>query len=143
MSKPSLLLGALLMLAPIASAAAAQTPPKPALSIKDVEKVRDLNSKINELTKVLADVNTLQDLLKAVTEEKKIECIGAFGHLAFCSCIAENVPATMSFQLYSVLLSKGRESFGYPSGVSTDDKALMDGAYEAREKCVAETFGPK
>lgn len=118
-------------------------PPKPAPSMSDVEKLRKLLEQKAALDKALTDLDALTKAAEAVTEEKKIECVGAFGHLMFCSCIAENIPVGMNFQLYAVLLSKGRESFGYPEKVSTDDRKQMDTAYAAREKCVKAAFFSK
>jgi hypothetical protein len=120
----------------------AQAPQQPKVTIEDIEKLRELNDKKAAIERAIASLDELEKAANAVAREKETECLAAFGHPVFCSCIADSLPLDMAFGTYTVVLGKGKKAMGYTEE-STENKKTIDMAYAARDKCVATAFGQK
>lgn len=95
------------------------------------ERIRLLEQQIQELKTLKAK----QDAGKL----KSDQCMKAVGRDKFCSCIGENLPASVSFEQYIHTLVTSKEELGY-NAMPPDQKKTVDATLETREKCVEKGF---
>jgi len=111
----------------VAGPALAQSTPQ-AMSPQDQRKLESL-SKDQAATKAQA-TTTIN-----VLAQNQSECLKAIGNADFCNCIAHAIPAGLDFIGYVTVLSRSNDDLAFNT-LSTADKALVDAARQARDKCV-------
>ncbi|MSM41468.1 MAG: hypothetical protein GJT30_17760 [Geobacter sp.] len=95
------------------------------------EKIKLLEQQIQELKALKAQ----QDLGKKKAEQ----CLKAVGREKFCSCLGENLPASVSFEQYIHTLVSSKEELGY-GALPAEQQKMIDAILETREKCVEKGF---
>jgi len=104
----------------------------PALAQDDLlEKIKLLEQQIQEL-KLLKEQ---QNISVAKTEQ----CMKVVAREKFCTCLGNNLPREISFEEYVHTLVTSKESLGY-AGMSQEQKAVIDGALDVRDKCSEKGF---
>jgi hypothetical protein len=73
--------------------------------------------------------------LDRLTNAKKMECVTAIANEALCECLTRNLPVTVSFVNYVVIVTQTKEDLKYAS-LSAEDKSIVDNTRNARDKCV-------
>ncbi|NTV50644.1 MAG: hypothetical protein HGB32_14735 [Geobacteraceae bacterium] len=116
---PLLVLGYLLLTAPLHAQDDMQ------------QKIKLLEQQIQELKEFRAQ--------QAVGKQKTEQCLKAVGRDKFCSCIGENLPATVNFEQYIHTMVTSKEELGY-SAMSLEQKKIVDAIMATREKCVEKGF---
>jgi len=85
------------------------------------------------------DFLKLMDKMKVVEERmsqnKRYNCIKAFGHAGFCNCLIDELPVGLSFKDYIIIVTSTKEELGYDK-LSKDDKKMVDKVITARDLCV-------
>ena len=68
---------------------------------------------------------------------KRLGCMQAFGHKAFCECIVMGVPVVLDFHSYVGAVTATPAEL---NGLSADARAVVDKARAVRDECVAQFF---
>ena len=116
---PLLVLGYLLLAAPLHAQDDMQ------------QKIKLLEQQIQELKELRAQ--------QSVSKLKTEQCLKAVGRDKFCSCIGENLPATVSFEEYIHTMVTPKDELGY-STMLPEQKKIVDTVMATREKCVEKGF---
>ena len=95
------------------------------------DKIRKLEQQIEELRALKTQQNVVQ--------QKADQCVRAVGKDKFCSCIAEKLPASVSFEQYIHTLVTSKEQLGY-AALAAEQKKLIDDTLAVRDKCVEKGF---
>lgn len=104
----------------------------PSLKALEVEEdFEQIRGKMDAL-KVTAD---------RMVRQRRLACLRAFGMIAFCDCLGEELPMAASFEMYIGVVTKTKERLGYQR-LGNEDRAIADGLFLAREKCVGRVFAP-
>ena len=98
----------------------------------------DMQEKIRLLEQQIQELKTLKSR-QDVGKLKSDQCLKAVGRDKFCSCIGENLPATVSFEQYIHTMVTSKEELGY-SAMLPEQKKTVDATLETREKCVEKGF---
>lgn len=98
----------------------------------------ELLDKINRLEQQIQELKALKELQR-VGAAKQEQCLKAVGREKFCSCLGESLPREVSFEQYIHTLVTPKEELGY-SGMTADQKKVVDTTIEVREKCVEKGF---
>ncbi len=98
------------------------------MSAEQIQKLDSLNHAMESLDK-------LKNLTDSMTRRKKSDCLKAFGNQDFCQCLSDNLPVSVSFQLYVTIVTTPKDKLGY-SELDQENKGVVDVAINAREKCV-------
>jgi len=92
-----------------------------------LDKIKLLEIQIQQLKEMKAQQNKVQ--------EKEQHCIMAVGTEKFCKCLAEALPADISFEQYiHGMVSSPEES--REDSRKRDDRGSVDAVHAARDKCV-------
>lgn len=92
---------------------------------------------IEEGEKIGEQLNSLLNQSKSMMRERHTDCIKAFGHDKFCSCLNENLAIYLSFKDYIVITINTKEELNY-SSLPEDEKEVIDKAINVREQCVSQ-----
>lgn len=104
----------------------------PTLAQDDLlEKIKFLEQQIQEL-KILKEHQN-------VSLVKTEQCMKVISREKMCTCIANNLPRTTSFENYVHTLLTSKESLGY-SGMTQEQKNEIDATLNVREKCIEKGF---
>jgi hypothetical protein len=64
----------------------------------------------------------------------RAQCMAAFGHTAFCACIAEFLPADVPFTQYVVVVNVPDATY---RALPPTPKLAVDATRAARDRCIA------
>ena len=96
----------------------------------------ELLKKIDTLQQQLNELKALQK----ASSEKKAHCLSAIGQEKFCTCIAEGLPAEVSFEQYVHTVITPKEGLGY-DGLTPEQKKSVDQTLATRDKCAEKEKG--
>jgi len=90
---------------------------------------------INELQKeeFLID-GSLVERLEREGKRKYFQCMRAFPHKKYCSCLSGKIPLVLSMTQYTLVVTMSKEDLGYDK-LSEDEKKAVDVTIRARESC--------
>lgn len=91
--------------------------------------------KLDSIEKAKEALDKLQQLTDSITRQKYYDCLMAFGDQIFCQCIADNLPVSVSFELYVRIVKTSKDELGY-SELDQENKSIVDVTLNVREKCV-------
>jgi hypothetical protein len=91
--------------------------------------------KIDQLDHLKESLDKLKTLSNSITRQKKSDCLIAFGDQNFCQCLGDNLPVTVSFEVYVNIVTTPKDKLGY-SELDQENKDVVDATINAREKCV-------
>ncbi len=103
----------------IASAAAEESEPKTLLELQTQEFLIE---------------GSMWERIERAAQRKKLQCMRAFPHEAFCECLANKMPMAINVIQYTVATTVSREDLGYDS-ISEDERKAVDVTIQAREDC--------
>lgn len=92
---------------------------------------------IEEGEKIGDQLNSLRMSFESMMRERKNDCIKAFGHDQFCSCLNDNLAVGLSFKDYIVITINSKDELNY-NELSKEDKGVIDKAIKIREQCVGQ-----
>lgn len=90
---------------------------------------------LERMNQVLNDIDDVKSLLNKRSREFEIHCLKATGDLPICECLSSQTPIELSYKGYSHLVSASTEELDFKRRTK-DEKNIIKGAFEAREKCV-------
>ncbi len=76
---------------------------------------------------------------RAIARERQQQCLDAFGHKQFCSCLSDELHWVIRFDTYIRIITAPTTRAA--SKLSPDERAVIDSVYKAREKCIEKCFG--
>lgn len=98
----------------------------------------DLLEKIKQLELQIQELKTLKEQQK-IRLEKSEQCMKIVAREKMCTCIGNNLPSTVNFEGYVHTLITKKEDLGY-SGMSQEQKNIIDTTLDVREKCLEKGF---
>ena len=98
----------------------------------------DMQEKIKKLEQQIEELKAMK-LQQNVVRQKADQCVRAVGKDKFCSCVAEKLPASVSFEQYIHTMVTPKEQLGYAT-LAPEQKKLIDDTLAVREKCVEKGF---
>ncbi len=108
---------------------------------QDKKKEIDTSKMLEQLNQISEEADGWVAKQNAIARERKQQCIDAFGHEQFCSCLSEKLHWVLGFDSYIRIITA--PTTGVASDVSPDERAAIESVYKAREKCVEKCFGRK
>gem|GEM_PF-4488355 len=103
-----------------------QTPLLAASDEEMMEKIKQLEIQIQQL-------KALKEQQKAASGKER-QCLKPFDGEKFCRCIANELPASVTFEQYLKTILAGKDGVDYHS-LPDDAKKDADASFAAREKC--------
>lgn len=98
----------------------------------------DMSDRIRQLEQQIQELKTLkarQEVGKLKTEQ----CLKAVAQEKLCTCIGENLPASVTFEQYVHILVSTKNELGYGT-LSAEERKTIDTTIATREKCVDRGF---
>ncbi len=82
---------------------------------------------------------SIWERLQREVKQKEIQCIKAFPHEEFCTCLVDKIPMSFSMIHYVTVVTMSREELGYDqlSELSEDERKAVDVTIQARETCAS------
>ncbi len=74
--------------------------------------------------------------IERAVQHKTIQCMRAFPHEEFCTCLVEEIPMVVNMVQYAVATTLSKEQMGYDK-LSEDQRKAVDATTRARETCAA------
>ena len=109
--------------------------PKGPPSIEELEQLES----ILRGEKLIDELEILRKSMKDMWAERRYDCLKAFGHREFCSCLNDNLSAFLTFDDYIISVTESKEELNYQSRAE-DERNLIDNAIRVRDECVAKCF---
>lgn len=97
-------------------------------TLKEIETKQDFQE-------IRRSLNELERAGDNLIQNKKFNCLKAFGNADFCNCLVEKLPIGLSFRDYIMIITSTKEEIGYDK-LSKDDRDMVDMAVSARDLCV-------
>lgn len=95
----------------------------------------DSPSTIEELkTEEFLIDGSLVERVEREVKRKYIQCMRAFPHKIFCSCLSGKIPLVFNMTQYTLAVTISKEDMGYDK-LSKDEKKAVDVTIQARESC--------
>jgi hypothetical protein len=91
--------------------------------------------KLAAIENAIAKLNNLQAIVEESSRVRKEQCLQAFGHRKFCTCIGENLPVALTFQNYVSITTHTKQENNY-SSLNKEDKKIYDLSVSTRDQCV-------
>ena len=85
-------------------------------------------------------VESLDQQTKPLLRKRGNQCLKAFGHQKFCSCVNVHIPIGMPFEQYIKVTISTKDELGY-AGLSEQQKEIVDTVLKVREQCVKTVWG--
>jgi hypothetical protein len=94
----------------------------------------EMLEKIQRLERELQSLKAAQAQSARLREERETHCMKAIGNRQFCSCVAEALPAGITFARYVQTAVTTKDELGY-NAQADDQKSLTDRVFAARDAC--------
>jgi 1-aminocyclopropane-1-carboxylate deaminase/D-cysteine desulfhydrase-like pyridoxal-dependent ACC family enzyme len=99
----------------------------------------DTQKMMEHLNKISKEAEGWTAKQRTIARERQQQCLDAFGHKQFCSCLNEELHWVLGFDSYIRIITAPTTSAASDS--SPDEHAAIESVYKAREKCVGIYFG--
>lgn len=106
---------------------------------KDKNQELNLKQMMENLNQISKEADGWAARQHAIARERQQQCLDAFGHKLFCSCLNEELHWVLGFDSYIRIITA--PSTGAASDLLPDERAAIESVYMAREKCVKKYFG--
>jgi len=95
----------------------------------------ELLEQIESTQKAIDSLNQLQASVDAMTKQRKIKCLKAFGSETFCECLNMNLAVGLDFEGYVAVVTRTKEELQY-GDLKKEDRDLVDNAIKTRAACI-------
>jgi hypothetical protein len=88
--------------------------------------------------------NSLEQLkvsAEKITTQKYYDCLKVVGNNQFCTCIRDNLPVSVDWDMYNFILTSDKQALR--NNVNENDKNLIELTFKARNMCSKQIFGTK
>ena len=100
----------------------------------DQNKNIDESINLYKLQKVLEESESLLAQSQAIARKRYNDCMAAFGHENFCSCLNKELSWILSFQSYvNIIVESPTRTL---NNTAHDEQMVIESVYKAREKCI-------
>lgn len=99
-------------------------------TIGSIENTQVIKNAMDEPNKIMAT-------MEENSRERRAECLKAFGHQEFCTCIFDKMPVAWNFQQYIAIATKTKTVNGYEA-LDDEYKQAYDMVRPIRDECVTE-----
>ncbi len=121
---------AVLLIAPLGTAAAAEETTDRAPSLSDVKQTDTVDEARQTLTTVLQALDTL-------SEKRFEDCVRVVGNDAYCQCVNTRLPiAINAFAQYVAIVTSSRDDIKYDD-LESGKQEIVDRVHAVREECVS------
>jgi hypothetical protein len=96
---------------------------------------------VNQLERAIGKLDQLKAAAEAIAQEKKSQCMAAVASEAFCECLGQKLPFTISFVDYVAIVVRTKEELKYNT-LSAEDKGVVDNTRQARDQCLRQVASP-
>lgn len=80
---------------------------------------------------------SLWERIEREARRKTIQCMRAFPHEEFCTCLGSELPMPVNMTQYALAVTLSREEVGYEQ-LSEEQRSAFDKTIQAREVCAAQ-----
>lgn len=96
--------------------------------------------RMKQLHEIQKEAETWAAKQQSIARQRQTECLNAFGHKGFCSCLTRELHWVLGFDEYIRIVTATPDQL---SSVPADERAVVESAVRAREVCVQRTVNPK
>ena len=96
---------------------------------------------LQNIQKAREAISLMELYVDQASADRKYKCMKAFGHIAFCECIAENVPVVVTFEEYVNIVTARKEELRL-SQLPEEKRELVERTREVRNDCGKRAFTP-
>jgi hypothetical protein len=100
----------------------------------------DTIEKLQALQEAREKLGEMSAIVERVTANRYHDCLRAFGHITFCTCLRDNIPALASLSSYIEIVTQTKDELQYDS-LNPTEKGFIDRIYVGRNECAQRSFG--
>ena len=99
------------------------------------------NEMLRQLDQMSKEAESWTAKQRAIGRQRYEDCIDAFGHEKFCSCLNKELHWVLSFESYIGIITTSPKEIS--QNLTPDERAAIDSVYKTRERCVKQHIDNK
>lgn len=99
-----------------------------------------MSERLKRLEEIEKEAETWAAKQQSIARQRENDCMSAFGHQAFCSCLNKELHWVLGFDSYVRIVTATPDQL---SAVPSDERQVVETAIRAREVCVRRSVVPE